>query len=136
MYKLRTMVDRAEAETGPVLAGPADGRITRVGRMLRAARIDEIPQLFNVLNGTMSLVGPRPERPEFVGEFLQTVPGYAERLQVKPGLTGLAQVNGEYHTSPEYKLKYDLAYIYNYSLWLDIRVMTETVKVMLTRRGV
>jgi exopolysaccharide biosynthesis polyprenyl glycosylphosphotransferase len=136
MYKLRTMVDRAEAETGPVLAGPTDERITRVGRVLRAARIDEIPQLFNVLNGTMSLVGPRPERPEFVGEFLRTIPGYAERLQVKPGLTGLAQVNGEYHTSPEYKLKYDLAYIYNYSLWLDIRILAETVKVMLTRRGV
>jgi exopolysaccharide biosynthesis polyprenyl glycosylphosphotransferase len=136
MYKLRTMVDRAEAETGPVLAGPADERITRVGRLLRVTRIDEIPQLLNVLNGTMSLVGPRPERPEFVSEFLQTIPGYAERLQVKPGLTGLAQVNGEYHTSPEYKLKYDLAYIYNYSLWLDIRILTETVKVMLTRRGV
>ena len=136
MYKLRTMVEHAEAKTGPMLAtGPEDERITRVGRILRAARIDEIPQLFNVLNGTMSLVGPRPERPEFVSEFLR-IPGYAERLQVKPGLTGWAQVNGEYHTSPEYKLKYDLAYIYNYSLWLDIRIMTETVKVMLTRRGV
>ncbi|MGE0825160.1 MAG: sugar transferase [Candidatus Binatia bacterium] len=136
MYKLRTMVDKAEAETGPVLTGPGDGRITPVGRILRACRIDEIPQLFNVLNGTMSLVGPRPERPEFVQEFLLNVPGYAERLQVKPGLTGLAQVNGEYHTTPEYKLKYDLAYIYNYSLWLDMRIMAETVKVMLTRRGV
>ena len=84
----------------------------------------------------MSLVGPRPERPEFVAEFQQTIPGYAERLQVKPGLTGLAQVNGGYHTTPEYKLKYDLAYIYNYSLWLDVRVLTETVKVILTKRGV
>lgn len=136
MYKLRTMVDRAEATTGPVLAGLDDDRITPVGRFLRATRIDEIPQLFNVLNGTMSLVGPRPERPEFVEEFLQTIPGYAERLQVKPGLTGLAQVNGEYHTTAEYKLKYDLAYIYNYSLWLDMRIMAETVKVMLTRRGI
>jgi exopolysaccharide biosynthesis polyprenyl glycosylphosphotransferase len=136
MYKLRTMIDRAEATTGPVLAGVGDERITRVGRFLRAMRIDEIPQLFNVLNGTMSLVGPRPERPEFVEEFLQTIPGYAERLQVKPGLTGLAQVNGEYHTTAEYKLKYDLAYIYNYSLWLDMRILAETVKVMLTRRGV
>jgi len=136
MYKLRTMVDRAEATTGPVLAGPDDDRVTRVGRFLRATRIDEIPQLFNVLNGTMSLVGPRPERPEFVDEFLRTIPGYAERLQVKPGLTGLAQVNGEYRTTAEYKLKYDLAYIYNYSLWLDMRILAETVKVMLTRRGV
>ena len=136
LYKLRTMVDNAEAQTGPVLARSDDDRVTPAGRFLRAARLDEIPQLFNVLNGTMSLVGPRPERPEFVTEFQQTVPGYAERFQVKPGLTGLAQVNGEYHTTPEYKLKYDLAYIYNYSLWLDIRVLTETVKVILTKRGI
>jgi exopolysaccharide biosynthesis polyprenyl glycosylphosphotransferase len=136
LYKLRTMVDGAENETGPMVATPEDARVTWIGRLLRDMRIDEIPQLFNVLNGTMSLVGPRPERPEFAGEFLRTIPGYAERLQVKPGLTGLAQVDGEYHTTPEYKLKYDLAYIYNYSLWLDIRIMTETVKVMLTRRGV
>jgi len=136
LYKLRTMVDGAEQETGPVLAGPEDDRVTWIGRFLRDSRIDEIPQLFNVLNSTMSLVGPRPERPEFVGEFLRTIPGYGERLQVKPGLTGLGQVDGEYHTTPEYKLKYDLTYIYNHSLWLDIRIMTETVKVMLTRRGV
>ena len=136
IYKLRTMVDDAEEKTGPVLASCGDERITWVGRFLRASRIDEIPQLFNVLNGTMSLVGPRPERPEFAKEFICQVPGYAERLQIKPGLTGLAQVNGEYHTTPEYKLKYDLAYIYNYSLWLDLRILAETVKVMLTRRGV
>jgi exopolysaccharide biosynthesis polyprenyl glycosylphosphotransferase len=136
LYKLRTMVDGAEEETGPVLASRADERVTWVGRFLRDSRIDEIPQLLNVLNGTMSLVGPRPERREFAEEFLRTIPGYAERLQVKPGLTGLAQINGEYHTTPEYKLKYDLAYIYNYSLWLDIRIVAETVKVMLTRRGV
>jgi exopolysaccharide biosynthesis polyprenyl glycosylphosphotransferase len=136
LYKLRTMVDGAENETGPVLASLLDNRVTWVGRLLRGSRIDEIPQLLNVLSGTMSLVGPRPERPEFAQEFLRAIPGYAERLQVKPGLTGLAQVNGEYHTTPEYKLKYDLAYIYNYSLWLDIRIMAETVKVMLTRRGV
>jgi len=136
LYKLRTMVDEAEQKTGPVLAGPEDERVTWVGRFLRNTRIDEIPQLFNALNGTMSLVGPRPERPEFVDEFVRTILGYAERLQVKPGLTGLAQVDGEYHTTPEYKLKYDLAYIYNYSLWLDMRIMAETVKVILTRRGV
>ncbi|MBI3796937.1 MAG: sugar transferase [Deltaproteobacteria bacterium] len=136
LYKLRTMMDGAEQETGPVLAGPEDERVTWIGRFLRDSRIDEIPQLGNVLNGTMSLVGPRPERPEFVGEFLRTIPGYAERLQVKPGLTGLAQVDGEYHTTAEYKLKYDLAYIYNHSLWLDLRIMAETVKVMLARRGV
>jgi exopolysaccharide biosynthesis polyprenyl glycosylphosphotransferase len=135
VYKLRTMVDNAEATTGAVLAQARDPRVTKIGRLLRESRIDEIPQLLNVLNGTMSLVGPRPERPEFVAEFIRTIPGYAERHQVKPGLTGLAQVNGEYHTTPEYKLKYDLAYIYNYSLWLDVRIMVESVKVMLTRRG-
>lgn len=136
LYKLRTMVDGAEAKTGPVLASHADQRVTPVGRLLRDSRIDEIPQLWNVLNGTMSLVGPRPERPKFAQEFLHTVPGYAERFQVKPGLTGLAQVNGEYHTSPEYKLKYDLAYMYNYSVWLDMRILSDTIKVMLTRRGI
>lgn len=135
LYKLRTMVDDAEEQTGPVLASRADPRVTWVGRLLRQSRIDEIPQLWNVLNGTMSLVGPRPERPEFTQEFLRSVPGYAERFQVKPGLTGLAQVNGEYHTSPEYKLIYDLAYMYNYSVWLDIRILSDTVKVVLTRRG-
>lgn len=136
LYKLRTMIDQAEAETGPVLASPADRRVTRVGRWLRDIRIDEVPQLWNVINGTMSLVGPRPERPEFAEQYLHTIPGYAERFQVKPGLTGLAQVNGEYHTTPEYKLKYDLAYMYNYSLLLDIRILADTVKVMLTRRGI
>ena len=135
LYKLRTMVDDAEEQTGPVLASRTDPRVTRVGRLLRESRIDEIPQLWNVLNGTMSLVGPRPERPEFAQEFLRSVPGYAERFQVKPGLTGLAQVNGEYHTTPEYKLKYDLAYMYNYSVWLDIRILSDTIKVVLTRRG-
>ena len=136
LYKLRTMVDGAEAETGPVLASHADQRVTPIGRLLRDSRIDEIPQLWNVLNGTMSLVGPRPERPKFATQYLQNTPGYAERFQVKPGLTGLAQVNGEYHTTPEYKLKYDLAYMYNYSIWLDIRILSDTIKVMLTRRGI
>ncbi len=136
MWKLRTMADGAEEESGPVIASVGDRRVTPVGRLLRASRIDELPQLLNVLNGTMSLVGPRPERPEFVRRFAQEIPGYLERFQVKPGLTGLAQVNGEYHTSAAYKLKYDLAYIYNYSLILDLKIMAETIKVMVTRRGV
>ena len=135
LYKLRTMIDRAEDKTGPVLTSRADPRVTRVGRFLRDSRLDELPQLWNVLNGTMSLVGPRPERPEFVKDFLRSVPGYAERFQVKPGLTGLAQINGAYHTTPEYKLKYDLAYMYNYSVWLDIRILADTIKVVLTRQG-
>ncbi len=136
IWKFRTMLDHAEEESGPVLATHEDQRVTQVGRILRASRVDEIPQLWNVLNGTMSLIGPRPERPEFVRRYAEEIPGYLERLQVKPGLTGLAQVNGEYHTSPAYKLKYDLAYIYNYSLVLDLKIMAETVKVMVTRRGV
>jgi exopolysaccharide biosynthesis polyprenyl glycosylphosphotransferase len=136
IYKLRTMRDDAEGATGPVLARDGDERITSVGRFLRATRIDEIPQLLNVLNGTMSLIGPRPERPEFVAELVRRIPGYRERWLVKPGLTGLAQVRGEYHTSPAYKLKYDLAYIHNYSLLLDLRIIAETVKALLTRRGV
>lgn len=136
MYKLRTMRADAEDATGPVLARDRDERVTAVGRLLRATRIDEIPQLLNVLNGTMSLIGPRPERPEFVTDLVRRIPGYRERWLVKPGLTGLAQVRGEYHTSPAYKLKYDLAYIHNYSLLLDLRIMAETVKSLLTRRGV
>jgi lipopolysaccharide/colanic/teichoic acid biosynthesis glycosyltransferase len=95
-----------------------------------------MPQLLNVLNGTMSLVGPRPERPEFADRLAREIPGYRERWLVKPGLSGLAQVRGEYHTTPEYKLKYDLAYIHNHTLLLDLRILLETVKTLVTRRGV
>ena len=84
----------------------------------------------------MSFVGPRPERPEFVTDYQRDIQGYTERFKVRPGLTGYAQVNGEYHTSAATKLKYDLAYIHNRSLWLDLRILSETMKVMLTRRGV
>ena len=128
MYKLRTMRVDAEGATGPVLARHGDERVTSVGRFLRETRIDEIPQLLNVLNGTMSLVGPRPERPEFVRRLAREIPGYTERWLVNPGVSGLAQVRGEYDTSAGYKLKYDLAYIHNYSLLLDVRIMAETVK--------
>jgi len=136
MVKFRTMHVGAERDTGPVLASENDPRITWLGRWLRAARLDELPQLWNVLRGDMSFVGPRPERPEFVERFEREIQGYAERYKVRPGLTGYAQVNGEYHTSATTKLKYDLAYIHNRSLWLDVKIMSETVKVMLTRRGV
>jgi len=136
MFKFRTMHEHAEQATGPVLAQENDPRTTRVGRWLRALRLDELPQLWNVSRGDMSFVGPRPERPEFVEGFRTGIHGYTERFKVSPGLTGYAQVNGEYHTSPETKLKYDLAYIYNHSLWLDIKILSETAKVMLTRRGV
>jgi len=136
MVKFRTMHEQAESGTGPVLAVENDPRATWLGRWLRAVRLDELPQLWNVLRGDMSFVGPRPERPEFVESYQAEIHGYTERFKVSPGLTGYAQVNGEYHTSPETKLKYDLAYIYNHSLWLDLKILSETVKVMLTQRGV
>src|SRR5262249_175058 len=136
MVKFRTMSTDAEEGTGPVLATENDPRVTWLGRFLRAARLDELPQLWNVLRGDMSFVGPRPERPEFVSDFERDIQGYAERFKVRPGLTGYAQVNGEYHTSPATKLKYDLAYIYNRSLGLDVPMLADTVKVMLTRGGV
>jgi exopolysaccharide biosynthesis polyprenyl glycosylphosphotransferase len=136
MVKFRTMRVDAERGTGPVLAAENDPRVTWLGRFLRATRLDELPQLWNLLRGDMSFVGPRPERPEFVAQYLKDVQGYGERFRVRPGLTGYAQVNGEYHTSPTTKLKYDLAYIHNHSLWLDLKILSETVKVILTRRGV
>jgi exopolysaccharide biosynthesis polyprenyl glycosylphosphotransferase len=136
IYKLRTMHRRAEEATGPVLAIENDPRVTGPGRLLRATRLDELPQLWNVLRGDMSFVGPRPERPEFVRQYEDEIQGYRERFKVRPGLTGYAQVNGEYHTSATTKLKYDLAYMYNRSFWLDLKILSETAKVMLTRRGV
>jgi len=136
LWKLRTMQVDAEPESREVLAALDDPRLTPVGALLRRYRLDELPQLFNVLGGSMSLVGPRPERPGFVLRYLEEVPGYAERFSVAPGLTGLAQVNGEYHSSARNKLRYDLAYIANYSLWLDLSILVRTVKIVVTSRGV
>jgi exopolysaccharide biosynthesis polyprenyl glycosylphosphotransferase len=136
LLKLRTMQMNAEAESGEVLAQPDDPRLTPIGAVLRRFRLDEIPQLINVLQGSMSLVGPRPERPGFVQRYLQEVPGYAERFSIAPGLTGLAQVNGDYHSSPQNKLRYELAYLANWSLWLDLSILLRTVKIVLTSRGV
>jgi len=136
IVKLRTMLANAEEATGEVLAAAADPRVTRVGRWLRRYRIDEIPQLWSVLNGTMSLVGPRPERPGFADAFTSDVAGYPQRYVVPPGVTGLAQVHGDYHSSPETKVRYDLAYISNWSLWLDLTILLRTVKVILTSHGV
>jgi exopolysaccharide biosynthesis polyprenyl glycosylphosphotransferase len=135
LWKFRTMRPDAERETGEVLAVPDDPRLTPVGRTLRALRLDELPQLLNVLGGSMSLVGPRPERPGFVERFLDEVPGYAERFTLVPGLTGLAQVNGEYFSSPQNKLRYDLAYLANWSIWLDLSILFRTVKIVLTSKG-
>ncbi len=131
LFKLRTMVMDAEEYTGPVLASSRDPRVTGIGRFLRATRIDELPQLVNVLMGEMSLIGPRPERPHFVRLFKDQLPGYEFRLAVKPGITGLAQIYGRYSTSPELKLRFDLMYIYNYSLFMDIRILLQTILTVL-----
>jgi exopolysaccharide biosynthesis polyprenyl glycosylphosphotransferase len=136
LYKLRTMRADAEADSGEVLAQLEDPRLTSIGALLRRFRLDELPQLLNVLQGTMSLVGPRPERPGFVQRYLKEVPGYAERFSLAPGLTGLAQVNGDYHSSPQNKLRYDLAYMANWTLWLDLSILLRTIKIVLTSRGV
>lgn len=135
VLKLRTMVRDAEKLSGPVLATENDPRVTPVGRLLRATRVDELPQLVNILRGEMSFVGPRPERAFFVDQFLRDIPGYRERYRIKPGVTGLAQVSGGYATTPERKLKYDLIYMYHQSLLMDVQIMFETLRVVLTGRG-
>ncbi|WP_433944525.1 sugar transferase [Paenibacillus sp. SN-8-1] len=133
LLKFRSMIDNAEQSTGPVLAGDQDARITRLGQFIRATRIDELPQLINVLRGDMSLVGPRPERAFFISMFKSELPHYTYRLMVKPGLTGLAQVKANYTTSPGDKLRYDLLYIKNYSPLLDLRILFQTIMVVLKR---
>lgn len=135
VYKFRTMVRGAEAETGPVLASEHDERITPLGQFLRKYRIDELPQLLNILVGHMSFVGPRPERPFFVEDYVREIAGYRERFRIKPGVTGLAQVSGGYATTPERKLKYDLIYMYHQNLSMDLQIVIETLRVVLTGRG-
>ena len=136
LLKLRTMHLGAERAGEEILADVDDPRRTPVGGCLRRTGIDEIPQLWNVVRGDMSLVGPRPERPGFVDTYLKQVTGYAERFAVRPGVTGLAQVNGDYHSSPANKLRYDLAYIANAGLWLDLSILLRTVKIVLASSGV
>lgn len=138
VYKFRTMVNDAEKSTGAVWATKNDSRITRFGNFMRKTRIDEIPQFINVLKGEMALVGPRPERPEFVENLSQKVDNYLDRLEVKPGLTGLAQVENGYDSSVSSvvnKVRYDLRYIENRSIWLDIKILFKTVYVVLTGKG-
>lgn len=134
LAKFRTMARDAEA-AGAVMAVPGDPRITGIGKLLRRSRMDELPQLWNVLRGDMSLVGPRPERPKFVREFLADDPTYAERFRIRPGITGLAQISAYYATAPSMKLRFDLMYMYHQSMWLDIQIMLRTFRVLLTGRG-
>ncbi|MFW6030348.1 MAG: sugar transferase [Halanaerobiales bacterium] len=135
VYKFRTMVVNAEKKTGPVLAKDKDPRITPLGRFLRATRLDELPQFFNVFKGDMSLVGPRPEREHFINEFTKNIPHFKYRVVVKAGITGLAQVLGKYTTSPEDKVRFDLLYIRNYSFLLDLKILVETLKVIFTKES-
>ena len=133
MVKFRTMVEDAE-RLGPQLATKSDPRVIDACRWVRNMRFDELPQLWHVLRGEMSLVGPRPERPELTAEFDQQIPGYARRTALPPGLTGLAQVHGRYHTDPAYKLGYDLQYLADWSPVLDLEILFRTVVVVLTGR--
>ena len=123
MWKFRTMVEEAERGTGPVLADAADARATAVGWVLRRTHLDELPQVVNVLKGEMSLVGPRPERPELAARLEREVPGFARRLRVRPGVMGLAQVRAGYHAGPRCKLRYDELYIRSMGPWLDLKLM-------------
>ena len=138
LYKFRSMCFLAEAKTGPVWTAQNDPRITKVGQFLRRFRLDELPQLLNVLKGDMSLVGPRPERPFFVEKLNQEYPFYMCRLKVRPGITGWAQIKHPYDEHLEdvrEKLRYDLYYIENMGLWLDLKIMIRTVRVMLLGKG-
>ena len=138
LYKLRTMDNNAEVETGAIWAQDNDPRITRVGNFLRKCRLDEFPQLFNVLRGDMSIVGPRPERPEFIEQLKEIIPYYSERHLIKPGVTGWAQVSYPYGSSVDdaiEKLRYDLYYLKNFSIQLDAMIVLETIKVVFFQRG-
>ncbi|PFN21286.1 sugar transferase [Bacillus cereus] len=134
VIKLRSMRSDAE-KNGAKWAEKNDPRITKIGLFIRKTRIDELPQLFNILKGEMSLVGPRPERPMFTEKFEKEIPGFKRRLEVKPGLTGWAQINGGYEITPEEKLRLDIQYINNSNLLLDLKIIVKTVKVVCTGEG-
>jgi lipopolysaccharide/colanic/teichoic acid biosynthesis glycosyltransferase len=138
VLKFRSMREDAECDGKAVWAAEDDSRVTRVGEFLRKVRLDELPQVFNVLRGQMSIVGPRPERPEFVSELQESIPYYSERHVVKPGVTGWAQLKYSYGASEEdaiEKLQYDLYYIKNQTLMLDIMIILQTVEVVLWGKG-
>ncbi len=130
IMKFRSMRVDAEKDGVARLASKNDSRITPVGRFIRAVRIDELPQLFNILAGDMSFIGPRPERPEIIEQYVEEMPEFVFRMKVKAGLAGYAQVYGKYNTTPYDKLKLDLSYIENYSVWMDLRLMLLTLKIL------
>lgn len=134
LIKLRSMRTDAE-KNGAQWADKNDSRITKVGRFIRKTRIDELPQIFNVLKGDMSIIGPRPERQIFVEEFVKYIPDFPKRLEVKPGLTGWAQVNGGYEIIPEEKLRLDLFYIENRRFLLDVKIVLRTIQIIFTGEG-
>lgn len=130
LYKFRSMIKNAELKTGAIWASKDDDpRLTKLGKIMRKYAIDEIPQLFNILKGDISFVGPRPERPELCDEFMKNYPIFAERLACHQGLTGLAQLIGKYDTAPKNKLRYDLLYIKNKSIFLDLKIVFLSVLV-------
>ncbi|MFD6506072.1 sugar transferase [Bacillus sp. NPDC060175] len=134
VIKLRSMRNDAE-KNGAKWAEKNDSRVTKIGLFIRKTRIDELPQLFNILKGDMSLVGPRPERPIFTEKFERDIPGFKKRLEVKPGLTGWAQVNGGYEITPKEKLNLDVYYINHASIILDFKIIIKTVRVVITGDG-
>ncbi len=135
IIKFRSMVEDAEKDGVAKLASSHDARITPVGKFIRSTRIDELPQLFNILRGNMSFVGPRPERPEIIEDYRKEMPEFEFRMRVKAGLTGFAQIYGKYNTVPYDKLKLDLFYIEHYSLWLDIKLILMTMKIIFKRES-
>ncbi len=135
IIKFRTMRNDAEKDGAQWSSGKDDPRITRVGAFLRKTRLDELPQFINILKGDMSLVGPRPERAVFYEEFETYIHGFSQRMLVKPGLTGLAQVNGGYDLKPEEKIVYDIEYIKNRSVLMDISIIFKTISVVFTGDG-
>lgn len=136
MYKFRSMVADAEEKCGAKWADKDDSRITRIGKFIRKTRIDELPQLVNILKGDMSIVGPRPEREYFYKKFEEgEAPGFSNRLEAKPGLTGLAQINGGYDITPAEKLQIDMEYLEKRSLTLDIKIILKTVGIVFSGEG-
>ena len=131
IMKFRSMRTDAERDGVARLAQKNDNRITPIGKIIRKCRIDELPQLLNILKGDMSFIGPRPERPEIIAQYVEVMPEFVFRMKVKAGLAGFAQVYGKYNTTPYDKLKLDLTYIEQYSVWLDLKLMLLTLKILI-----